>query len=396
MLERGDDYQMAVCNKTGMIAIYNSDRNLFMSPMADGPIQFTGSLNDSEKMRVINVTQFGRSFSIVCIPYSLKLLIHELQCMNITMRILTEDNIQQIENLSFSKNIDKLMQRPVGNLTEIVNDIRSRLSTERDKKQQKINEDNISYESPEYIPESPEYAPKSPEYAPKSPEYVPRSNSPREENPDFVRLNESPEYAKGSPAILNGGINDVVPFHVNDIVNMRGGGDKSSWKIKDIGPRFTTIENMYPSNDEDTVKIVEPHQIYHTTTISPDLQMPTEYDYNYPQTFPTQQLQTPYQTMYPVGQPAGIQINPTFVIGDHNRIPGEPVENKPTEIANYEPTSTVSHESPPQIKIKEQVGGSVVINENEKETKSASEPSGGNSFFDFLKSGLVGKINKLG
>jgi len=31
---------MAVCNKTGSIAIYNSNKNVFLSPYSDGPIQF--------------------------------------------------------------------------------------------------------------------------------------------------------------------------------------------------------------------------------------------------------------------------------------------------------------------------------------------------------------------
>ncbi|NBP65747.1 MAG: hypothetical protein EBU66_13930 [Bacteroidetes bacterium] len=38
LMVRGDEYYMAVCNKSGMIAIYNPNQNLFMSPMVDGPI----------------------------------------------------------------------------------------------------------------------------------------------------------------------------------------------------------------------------------------------------------------------------------------------------------------------------------------------------------------------
>jgi hypothetical protein len=40
----------------------------------------------------------------VQIPYSFKLLIQELQTMNCVMRIITEDNINQIESMSFSNN----------------------------------------------------------------------------------------------------------------------------------------------------------------------------------------------------------------------------------------------------------------------------------------------------
>lgn len=102
MLVRGDNYYMAICNKTGMTAIYNPDSDVFMSPMADGPIQFNDALTDNPKL--VNITRFGRSFSVVQIPYSLKLLIQELQTMNCVMRIITEDNIDQIESMSFSNN----------------------------------------------------------------------------------------------------------------------------------------------------------------------------------------------------------------------------------------------------------------------------------------------------
>lgn len=102
MLVRGDNYYMAICNKTGMTAIYNPDNDVFMSPMADGPIQFNDALTDNPKL--VNITRFGRSFSVVQIPYSLKLLMQELQTMNCVMRVITEDNIDQIESMSFSDN----------------------------------------------------------------------------------------------------------------------------------------------------------------------------------------------------------------------------------------------------------------------------------------------------
>jgi hypothetical protein len=85
-----------------MTAIYNPDNDVFMSPMADGPIEFNDALTDNPKL--VNITRFGRSFSIVQIPYSFKLLIQELQTMNCVMRIITEDNINQIESMSFSNN----------------------------------------------------------------------------------------------------------------------------------------------------------------------------------------------------------------------------------------------------------------------------------------------------
>jgi hypothetical protein len=116
LMVRGDEYHMAVCNKSGMIAIYNQNQNLFMSPMVDGPIKYSGNLADAASggagagASVVHMTKFGRSFSIVRIPYCLKLLMQELLVMNVQMRIITEDNIDQLPSMSYSKNVYKVLK----------------------------------------------------------------------------------------------------------------------------------------------------------------------------------------------------------------------------------------------------------------------------------------------
>jgi DNA-directed RNA polymerase II subunit RPB2 len=110
-MERADEYSMAVCNKSGCIAVYNTKLNLFMSPFVDGPFTYHKDVNGD--LNIEQVTQFGRSFSLVRVPYSLKLLIQELQIMNIQMRIITEDNIDQLMNLSYSDNINRLLGDPI-------------------------------------------------------------------------------------------------------------------------------------------------------------------------------------------------------------------------------------------------------------------------------------------
>jgi DNA-directed RNA polymerase II subunit RPB2 len=120
---RGDQYYMAICNKTGSIAVYNPDKNLFLSPFADGPLVFNRNVEGQEILDA--VSKFGRSFSLVRVPFALKLLIQELQVMNIQMRIITEDNIDQLTNLSFqSRNIDKLLHIDHGPNEEVERDIK--------------------------------------------------------------------------------------------------------------------------------------------------------------------------------------------------------------------------------------------------------------------------------
>jgi DNA-directed RNA polymerase II subunit RPB2 len=210
-LVRGDEYYMAVCNKTGEIAIYNEAKNLFISPYADGPINFV--TNPDGTMNIKNLTRFGRSFSILRIPYSLKLLIQELLVLNVQMRIITEDNIDQLLSMSFSDNIGHLLQVKAETNEELKNaldhystNIRQIISKEKRKtnllsetpiipEPVVISDSSIPYTegSTAYIPDgSPVYIPNgSPVYNPNSPPiYVSNPNS----NDDLI------PYATGSPA----------------------------------------------------------------------------------------------------------------------------------------------------------------------------------------------------
>jgi DNA-directed RNA polymerase II subunit RPB2 len=91
MMTRGDYYRMAICNQSGTIAIYNRNTQNFYSPLADGPLQFEQV--DKETFIPNMVTKYGKEFSIVEVPYCLKLLMHELTTMNVQMRLITADTI---------------------------------------------------------------------------------------------------------------------------------------------------------------------------------------------------------------------------------------------------------------------------------------------------------------
>jgi hypothetical protein len=136
-LTRGDEYYLAICNNTGCVAVFNESRNLFLSPFADGPVQFVSTPDGSLNLK--NVTKFGRSFSIIKIPYSLKLLMQELQTMNVQMRIITDENVNQMLSLSYSDNVNKLLNNN--------GDLNSLLSLYTAELNKALN--NVKYEKPE-------------------------------------------------------------------------------------------------------------------------------------------------------------------------------------------------------------------------------------------------------
>ena len=106
MLNRGDEYYVAICNNSGTIAIYNESKKIFISPFSDGPLIFNTNIEDNQNIEV--VTQFGRSFSIIKVPYAFKLLLQELQVMNIQMRIITDANVDQLTSLNHNNTLKVL------------------------------------------------------------------------------------------------------------------------------------------------------------------------------------------------------------------------------------------------------------------------------------------------
>ena len=241
-LVRGDEYYMAVCNKTGSIAVYNEAKNLFLSPYSDGPINF--HTNPDGTMNIKNLTKFGRSFSLLRIPYSFKLLIQELQVMNIHMRIITDENVDQLLSMSYSNNINKLLHntddRNIENTSSLIKQFVRQMEREQKKSNELYNVEDVtilpspvvinsetSSTSPQYIdkpsseilptdgnafegyfgkndpgnllpgyygvskplPSSP--TPSSPAYVPSTPAYVPSTSSSVPSPPSYPPLSPS-------------------------------------------------------------------------------------------------------------------------------------------------------------------------------------------------------------
>ena len=194
-LERGDLYYMAICNKTGCIAVYNKALNLFLSPSIDGPLKYELGLNNNINLN--SISRHGRSFSILKIPYSLKLIIQELQVLGIQLRIITDKNVEQLMNMSYSKNINKLLKidEPIETLIPKYNKIieqkvnksknekneenrkKNKLSQDADEKKNILPEsleDNVSPPFPEVSPPFLDVSPPFPEVSPPFPEVSPQ------------------------------------------------------------------------------------------------------------------------------------------------------------------------------------------------------------------------------
>jgi DNA-directed RNA polymerase II subunit RPB2 len=405
MMERGDKYYMSVCNKTGMVAVYNPSKNLFISPMADGPIKFVGTIAENN-IKVENITKHGRSFSVVCIPYTLKLLMQELQCANVALRIITDDNIEQIENMSFSKNIDLLTKKENNTVESIVKEIQ--LNIRKMNQEPNLfapaNQKNDDLEG--YVPEKPtemipipgysdssppyssppyssppytsEFNPASPAYAPglnplESPPYGPETSINTESPPYAAEFNSnSPAYAPVSPEeeMKSGGaIND---YHIGQMVSLRGhvtGEKANNWRILDITPEFTTVSN------DDEMLVVDNNEI------SPYIQQHQQHQQQY---YNPNLMQQSYDEMYqmPLIKPEEKPVAPVNVVvvtGDKNELSGL--------------TSSSSNDIQSGGKHSKSDSNSQEKKQTEKQAEKKGGESTGSSILDFTKSFFIKKVD---
>jgi DNA-directed RNA polymerase II subunit RPB2 len=272
MMDRGDRYYLAVCNHSGMISIYNPNKKLFMSPMADGPLKYAGSL-ENEDMRLEHVTQFGRSFSVISIPYSFKLLVQELQAVNIQMRIITEDNIDQIENMSYSNNIEKVTNGKIKSSESLITSIQQLL---KEKLRDRINtpdENDFtpnSQDTPVYNPNSPGSSVYNPN-SPGSPAYDP--NSPPYSAILGRVMTEQEFYAQGSPPYAPG----TPPYPPGSPQYATGSPAYSQpWAPGSLG---TSSDSAGHTSDESTTPIFIPQSPDYPPPQSPDYPPPQSPDY---------------------------------------------------------------------------------------------------------------------
>ena len=272
MMERGDLYHMAICNKTGMIAIYNPSKDILFSPMVDGPIQYTsttgGEVSGTQQVHVLS--KYGRDFSIVAVPYAFKLFMHELMAMNIRMCIITEDNISQIENMGFSNSLDSLLFQKNAVPKMVIDQTRAILA----------NQPIESFYSDIPLSHTPDNSPPM-RYIPHTPTYTRPTST---ENSLDANASDFASDLQLEP-LTSQTINNSLPIQIvttpentppgfrKNVKEMKGGdkvhyrGDSNPtrlWTIQHMGDKFYTIDtdNLDGISTSDSIKVIDPNEIY--------------------------------------------------------------------------------------------------------------------------------------
>jgi len=106
MMKRSDATNFWVCNGCGTIPIYNEKEKLFVCPMCDGPVEFSGTT--AETMTLIQPLKRSRvTFSKVEMPYAFKLFDQEVTTYTGSgLRFITEKSVGRLRDSVLNWNIN--------------------------------------------------------------------------------------------------------------------------------------------------------------------------------------------------------------------------------------------------------------------------------------------------
>jgi hypothetical protein len=96
---RSDGTTFTVCNGCGTIPIYNERQDLYICPLCDGRIEYSGD-TANDLAPIPPSTRSATSFSKIQFPYATKLFMQEMETFaNMGMRILTTRDTQRLRGL---------------------------------------------------------------------------------------------------------------------------------------------------------------------------------------------------------------------------------------------------------------------------------------------------------
>jgi DNA-directed RNA polymerase II subunit RPB2 len=213
----------------------------------DGPLKFSNNIiTNNENIKVI--TKYGRNFSIVKVPYCFKLLMQELQTMNIQMRIITEENVDQLTSMNSesTKNIlndlylkDKIsLDEESIDKAEINNEI-NKLANIKPKNKKLLDSDDDSDSGLD---------PVTIESVKKAEEYY---NQSKELDDDEVSLSDDEENTK--PPIS---IGERIQDSLNSVINLvTGQQPEDAKKVGGISINLNNKENNENNIEEQTKRV---------------------------------------------------------------------------------------------------------------------------------------------
>lgn len=115
MMARSDGTNFWICNGCGTIPLYNEGQQLFMCPLCDGPIKFTGTTpNDLEPIPA--TIRSATSFSRVQMPYASALFFQELNTfLTMGLRVLTTRDTTRLRGMD---SVEQLVEAEAANLNQ--------------------------------------------------------------------------------------------------------------------------------------------------------------------------------------------------------------------------------------------------------------------------------------
>jgi hypothetical protein len=299
------------------------------------------------------------------------------------MRIITEDNLDQMENMSFSKNIERLTYKKDANPMDLINMIKQQVTAHHGKLFKTPSDAFTPEPSPTFPTDvSPAYQPSPSEFLPtqygeNSPVYNPNDSPVYNPNDSPVyNPNDSPVYNPNSPGSVRysphspleppppghiyspsspeepppwqqvGGSSEEKGFQVGGRVHIRGRPDAARpWKISRLGDKFVTLmaEDKNGLDLDEHIKIVRLNEIYDAGNVIPANPFMN-------QGMMMQQPQQPQQfsnMMQPQPAPVNITFAPKLINGgnDNSTAP----EVAPVSFTQTQPSGETNFSMPPLI-----------------------------------------------
>jgi SAM-dependent methyltransferase len=91
LMERSDKSSMTISQNTGVLAVYNPERQIYRDFLTDESIQEFDSVSNQMVKRNTESCLYANQFATIEIPYSFKLLLQEIEAMGVSLKLTTEN-----------------------------------------------------------------------------------------------------------------------------------------------------------------------------------------------------------------------------------------------------------------------------------------------------------------